>query len=182
MPGVADVLHLIAPGSVEGEFSRPRLRLGTVRTVVGLFVLLSSGRTPKDVRVGTDDMTPPSAHTVAMRPRLLIVDDHDGFRSIARAMLEGDGYDVVGEAVDGATASSAARSLEPGIVLLDIHLPDIDGFAVSEALARLPDPPAVVLISSRPLADIRQRVSASPAVGFIFKDQLTGEAVAALTG
>jgi len=117
-----------------------------------------------------------------MRPRLLIVDDHDGFRSIARAMLEGDGYDVVGEAVDGATAISAARSLEPGIVLLDIHLPDIDGFAVSEALARLPDPPAVVLISSRPLADIRQRVSASPAVGFIFKDQLTGEAVAALTG
>jgi DNA-binding NarL/FixJ family response regulator len=117
-----------------------------------------------------------------MRPRLLIVDDHDGFRAVARALLEGDGYDVVGEAADGAEAVIATRRLRPAIVLLDIHLPDIDGFAVSHALADLEEPPAVVLISSRPLADIRQRMTHSPVAGFIPKDELTGRAVAALVG
>ena len=117
-----------------------------------------------------------------MRPRLLIVDDHESFRAVARAMLEDDGYDVVGEAADGTTAVTAARNLRPRIVLLDIHLPDEDGFAVSRVLAALPDPPSVILISSRPLSDLRQRISDSPVVGFLSKDELTGRAVAELVG
>ena len=115
-----------------------------------------------------------------MRPRVLIVDDHAGFRAVARAMLEGDGFDVVGEAVDGASALRAVTELVPGIVLLDVHLPDSDGFAVSAALAALPSPPAVVLISSRPITDLRRRVGESPASGFLTKDELSGAAVSAL--
>jgi CheY-like chemotaxis protein len=101
-----------------------------------------------------------------MRSRILIVDDHDGFRAIARAMLKSEGFDVVGEAVDGGEAVSAVSRLRPGIVLLDVHLADMDGFAVSELLARLPGPPVVVLISSRPIADLRRRVRDSPVAGF----------------
>ena len=115
-----------------------------------------------------------------MRPRVLIVDDHPGFRAVARVMLEGDGFDVVGEAVDGADAVRAASLLEPGIVLLDVHLPDSDGFAVSAALAELPRPPAVVLISSRPITDLRRRVLESPVAGFLAKDDLSGPAVTGL--
>lgn len=117
-----------------------------------------------------------------MRPRLLIVDDHDGFRAVARAMLEEDGFDVVGEAVDGGTAVTATTNLRPGVVLLDVHLPDLDGFTVSEHLAALPDPPVVVLISSRPLGELRQRVTDSPVAGFIPKDELSGPSLTALVG
>jgi DNA-binding NarL/FixJ family response regulator len=117
-----------------------------------------------------------------MRPRLLIVDDHDGFRSIARAMLEREGFDVVGEAADGQGAVTAVSELHPGIVLLDVHLPDIDGFATSERLAQLANPPTVVLISSRPINDLRQRVQDSPVAGFLTKDELSGAALNAIVG
>jgi two-component system nitrate/nitrite response regulator NarL len=117
-----------------------------------------------------------------MRPRVLIVDDHAGFRAVARVLLEGDGFEVVGEAAGGADAIRAAAVLTPGIVLLDVHLPDIDGFAVSAALAALPSPPAVVLVSSRPIADLRRWVHDSRVAGFLPKDELSGAAVSALVG
>lgn len=117
-----------------------------------------------------------------MRARVVIVDDHDGFRAVARALLESDGFAVVGEAADGRRAVSVAARLRPAIVLLDVHLPDMDGFAVCRLLAELPQPPAVVLISSRPIADLRQRVQDSPVAGFLAKHELSGAALAALAG
>jgi len=69
-----------------------------------------------------------------MRPTLLIVDDHPGFRSLARRLLEAGGFEVVGEAADGHAAIAAARTLRPDVVLLDIQLPDIDGFEVTALL------------------------------------------------
>src|SRR5688572_8826307 len=65
-------------------------------------------------------------------PRVLIVDDHDGFRAVARTLLESEGFDVVGEAADGVEAVRATERLTPALVLLDVHLPDEDGFAVTE--------------------------------------------------
>ena len=79
---------------------------------------------------------------------VLVVDDHAGFRELARTLLEDGGYAVVGEAGDGATALRAARSLHPDAVLLDVHLPDMDGFAVAAALAREEPAPRVVLTSA----------------------------------
>ncbi len=110
---------------------------------------------------------------------MLIVDDHAGFRSVARALLEGEGFDVVGEAEDGAGAVAAAEALTPAVVLLDVQLPDADGFAVSRRLACLPAPPVVVLVSSRPIADLRRRVRESPVAGFVSKDELSGSAITA---
>ena len=133
-------------------------------------------------RADPDDVTSRSDHTANVRPRILIVDDHEAFRTLARALLEDDGFDVIGEAADGRTAITETAALCPRIVLLDVHLPDMDGFAVSERLAALPTPPVVVLISSRPLGELRNRVRDSPVAGFIPKDELSGSAVTALAG
>jgi DNA-binding NarL/FixJ family response regulator len=113
---------------------------------------------------------------------LLIVDDHAGFRSFARALLEAEGYVVVGEAGDGASALDAVTALDPEVVLLDIALPDIDGFVVCDRLTeRDSRRPAVVLTSSRDASSFRQRLAVSAARGFIPKSDLSGPTLAALT-
>ena len=119
---------------------------------------------------------------LGVRPTVLIVDDHDGFRESARALLEAEGFTVVGCAPDGASALGAVRRLRPEVVLLDIQLPDLDGFAVAERLATVPDPPRVVLISSREAAAYGPRVGAAPVCGFLAKRELSGAALAALVG
>jgi DNA-binding NarL/FixJ family response regulator len=108
-------------------------------------------------------------------PRVVIVDDHAPFRSLARRLLVAGGFQVVGEAVDGAGALVAVRALSPDVVLLDVQLPDLDGFAVAEVIAREADAPVVVLVSSRGLLDYGRRVDASTARGFIAKADLSGE-------
>jgi len=113
---------------------------------------------------------------------VLIVDDHPGFRASARRMLEASGYAVVGEAADGEAAIAAAGSLAPDLVLLDVQLPDIDGFEVAARLRGLDRAPEVVLTSSRDRADFGDAVAESPARGFIAKSELSGQALAELVG
>jgi DNA-binding response OmpR family regulator len=83
---------------------------------------------------------------------ILIVDDHDGFRAFARVMLEADGF-TVAEAATGAEATEAARIVRPGLVLLDIQLPDFDGFEVARRLAGQAGGPVIVLTSTREASD-----------------------------
>ena len=109
---------------------------------------------------------------------VLIVDDHPGFRDTARRMLERDGFDVVGEAADGASGLTLARELDPDVILLDVALPDGSGFDVAERL-RI-EGPDVVLVSTRERADLGPRLEAAPALGFIQKDELTSDAVRSL--
>jgi DNA-binding NarL/FixJ family response regulator len=111
---------------------------------------------------------------------ILIVDDHAGFRAGARALLEAEGFDVLGEAADGESAVEQARRLRPQVVLLDVQLPGIDGFAVAERLAAEPVAPAVVLISSRGQGAFRARLDATPARGFITKAEFSGECLTSL--
>ena len=113
---------------------------------------------------------------------VLIVDDHDGFRRDARALLEADGFEVVGEAADGESAVGAATRLRPGLVLLDIQLPDIDGFEVTARLRDGAAGPVVVLISTRDRADYGPRVERCGARGFIPKAELSAAAIRSLLG
>jgi DNA-binding NarL/FixJ family response regulator len=105
--------------------------------------------------------------------RVLIVDDHVSFRRSARAMLEADGFDVVGEAEDVRSAIAATDALRPDVVLLDIRLPDGNGIDLATTLCAEAPHPAVVLISSRDAFDYGSRLATSGALGFIAKHELT---------
>ena len=109
---------------------------------------------------------------------VLIVDDHPSFRGSARRMLEADGYEVVGEAHDGTSAIDAVRELRPDVVLLDIRLPDIDGFRVAERLSGAAR--AIVLTSSHDRSDFAREIANSPADGFVPKSELSAEAITSL--
>src|SRR3989440_4411438 len=112
---------------------------------------------------------------------VLIVDDHPSFRASARALLQAEGFEVVGEAADGAEALRAAEELRPDVVLLDVQLPDIDGFEVAAELARRNGrAPAVVLTSSRDGSDFGPLVTQSGARGFVPKADLSAAALVAL--
>jgi DNA-binding NarL/FixJ family response regulator len=114
-----------------------------------------------------------------MPGRVLIVDDHASFRAAARAMLEADGFEVVGEAADGAGALVACARLEPAVVLLDIQLPDLDGFDVAQRLDQVAGAPAVVFVSTRSASAFRSRLASNPSWRFIAKSELSGEALSA---
>jgi DNA-binding NarL/FixJ family response regulator len=135
--------------------------------------------------VGAGDRTTPTrdvCHDLHMGLTVLIVDDHPSFRASARAMLESEGFEVVGEAADGASAIEAVDRLAPQIVLLDVQLPDMTGFEVCAALdGRNGTTPEIILVSSRDVSDYGEElVAASCACGFVPKAELSGEAVAEL--
>jgi DNA-binding NarL/FixJ family response regulator len=114
--------------------------------------------------------------------RMVIVDDHAGFRATARAVMEAEGFTVVGEAGDGASAVAEVLRIGPDVVLLDVELPDENGFAVAAELARQGSSALVVLTSSRDSTDFGKLVEESPVRGFIPKGELSGEGVRNLLG
>jgi DNA-binding NarL/FixJ family response regulator len=115
-----------------------------------------------------------------MATRVLIVDDHAAFRAAARARLEGDGFDVVGEAADGLAALSECARVSPDVVLLDVQLPGLDGFDVARELAQVVAPPRVVMISSRARSAYRRRLAQASVCGFLDKAELSGESLGPL--
>jgi DNA-binding NarL/FixJ family response regulator len=110
---------------------------------------------------------------------LLIVDDHAGFRRFVCSYLAAEGFEVTGDAQDGESALDEVLRTHPDAVLLDVQLPGIDGFEVAERLAAKPNPPAVVLTSSRSASDYGTRLSKARAKAFIAKQDLSGPALAA---
>ncbi len=113
-----------------------------------------------------------------MAVRVVIVDDHDGFRAQLRELLASDAFDVIGDAGTGAAGAALVAELHPDVVLLDVMLPDGEGFGLVPALHR--SGAAVVLISTRDRLDYGGRVESSGAEGFLDKAELTGQAIRAL--
>jgi DNA-binding NarL/FixJ family response regulator len=114
--------------------------------------------------------------------RILIVDDHAGFRASARRMLEAGGFEVAGEAEDAASARTAVRELAPDALLLDVQLPDGDGIALAAELAGNGKGPEIVLCSSRSADELGPALEESGAQGFLTKDDLSPAAIRELIG
>ena len=115
-------------------------------------------------------------------PRVLVVDDHPSFRNCARALLTAEGFDVVGVAADGAAALALAVELEPELVLLDVQLPDIDGFEVASRMLAVDRELKIVLVSSRERSAYGSLVETSGARGFVAKADLSRVALEELLG
>ena len=118
--------------------------------------------------------------TIELVTSVLIVDDHPSFRASARALLEAEGFDVIGEAADGESAVQACDELHPDVVLLDVQLPDRTGFEVASQLTANGSVVTVVLVSSRDGCDYGPLVEESGASGFVPKAELSGARIAAL--
>jgi DNA-binding NarL/FixJ family response regulator len=103
---------------------------------------------------------------------VLIVDDDPRFRVAAARIVCAAGLSVAGEVSDGAQALSAAESLRPAAALVDIGLPDIDGFEVARRLTAGPGAPRVLLTSSDAGPFPARIVAACGAVGFVAKTEL----------
>jgi DNA-binding NarL/FixJ family response regulator len=131
------------------------------------------------VRFAALRLTRAFCHDARVPSTVLIVDDHPSFRASARAILEADGFEIVGEAEDGTTGLRMLRSLRPDIVLLDVQLPDMTGFDVCHECGDL-DTTSVVLVSSRDAADFGSLIEKSGARGFVPKAELSGAAITTL--
>ena len=103
---------------------------------------------------------------------MLIVDDAPVFREVARELLEARGYEVAGEADSAAGALEAVERLSPDAVMLDVQLPDGDGFELSAMLARTVAAPRVLLVSADRTQPDPERLESSKASGFALKTEL----------
>jgi DNA-binding NarL/FixJ family response regulator len=115
-----------------------------------------------------------------MKRTVLIVDDHAGFRASARRVLEAGGYSVIAEAADGSSGVMAAAESRPDLALVDVQLPDFDGFEVTRRLRESAEAPDIVLISSHDRTDFGSLVETSGARGFVSKSDLSPAALEAL--
>ena len=112
--------------------------------------------------------------------RVLIVDDNNAFRAAARQLLERGGFVVVAEAGDGVEGLRAAKKHTPDLAIVDVQLPDLDGFEVAERLGALELAPEVILTSSLDGTDFGALVASSSALGFVPKAELSARAIEAL--
>ena len=97
-------------------------------------------------------------------------------------MLQAAGYEVVGSCADGRSALVAISTLGPDVVLLDVQLPDTDGFRLITELGPGRGGPTIVLISSREAVDYGTRIGRSGAAGFITKAELSAQSLAEVVG
>jgi len=99
----------------------------------------------------------------------MIVDDNDMMRSILRAMLRGEEYEIVGEARNGQIAVDMAERLKPDIVCLDVVMPEMDGLAALAAIKAARPETGIVMITSNTDPETVQQAIMGGASGFIVK-------------
>jgi DNA-binding NarL/FixJ family response regulator len=114
--------------------------------------------------------------------RSLIVDDSETFLASARRLLESQGVDIVGTATSGAEALDLVVALSPDLALVDVELGEEDGVALAGELRSRAPATRVVLVSTYGRDEMQDLISTSPAVGFLPKSRLSGDAIRALLG
>ena len=101
---------------------------------------------------------------------MLIVDDQAPFRDVARMVVDmTDGFEVVGEAVDGTSGVATATELQPTLVLMDLNMPDIDGFEATRRIRLASPATRVLMLSTHDPADFRDQALEAGASDFISK-------------
>jgi DNA-binding NarL/FixJ family response regulator len=139
--------------------------------------VLRCGRPTRGVRLAVCEWRPRWARIAGVSRTIVIVDDNAGFRAAARRLLEDEGYRVVAEAADGVSGVRTVLDAGPEVALVDVQLPDIDGFEVARRIGETAAPPAIVLVSSRDRADFGSLVEQSCARGFVSKAELSAGAL-----
>ena len=129
---------------------------------------------------GTEDWRTAACNASPVLETVVIVDDNGAFRARARVLLTCDGYEVIGEASGGRSGLDTVCRLRPDVALLDIQLPDMDGFAVATGLKLAGAQSAVVLVSARDVSDYGRALAGCGARGFIAKAELCGDRLRAL--
>jgi CheY-like chemotaxis protein len=135
---------------------------------------------PRKSRASHTALSSNRRHDPAVPLRVLIVDDNSAFRAAARQLLERAGFVVVAEAGDGGEGLRAAKEHTPDLAIVDVQLPDLDGFELAERLRAAERSPEVILTSSLDGTDFGELVAASSALGFIPKAELSAPAIGAL--
>ena len=111
--------------------------------------------------------------------RLLIVDDNEPFLAASRAVLQGQGLEVIAVARSAAEGLLRAQLLRPDLILVDIELGEDSGFDLARQLADEGDTAdlRVILISTHPEDDFADLIRESPALGFVPKSDLSRSAI-----
>jgi two-component system nitrate/nitrite response regulator NarL len=113
--------------------------------------------------------------------RVLIADDHRLFAEALEVILDGErGLEVVGRAANGQEAVELASTLSPDVVLLDISMPVLDGFEAAAAITKLPEPPAVLMLTGSDSAQDVDRARRAGASGYVTKDAIAARLVGAI--
>ena len=114
------------------------------------------------------------------RPTVLVADDHRRFREALVALLELDGFEVVGQAADGADAVALAKQVRPDVVVIDLKMPVLNGLDATRLVRdALPSTPVVVLTAFTG-DELERAALAAGATAFVAKDANLGELRAAL--
>ncbi len=109
---------------------------------------------------------------------VLLADDHRMLRDSLRRSLEEHGFDVVGEAPDGAEAVRLAQALRPDVVLMDVSMPALDGVEATRQISRLAPDSQVVMLTMHADGDVMARAIQAGAVGYLVKDCSIDDVVA----
>jgi NarL family two-component system response regulator LiaR len=124
-----------------------------------------------------EEMTPQTNEAT----RVLLVDDFPAFRDSVRSLLEeSPGFEVVGEAEDGLTATQLAETLRPDVVLMDVNISRLDGVTATRQIKALLPETSIIGISAIPTAYAREEMLKAGANGFVQKEHIPDQLLGAI--